>query len=157
MLGKLDLMHPRLPFAQIRPPGCKLQLPYYQFIQPFLAENDRHFVDGLDILGRDDRIFLDVAKHGDLRLEFRRKVAIRAAQQNVRLNTDFAQLVDGMLGRFGFQLTGGADLRDEGQVHVEHIVPPHVVGNLPNGFQKRQAFDVAHRAADLHDRDVHAL
>jgi hypothetical protein len=42
-------------------------------------------------------------------------------------------------------------------MHVQHVVAADVVGHLADRFEKRQTLDVAHRAADLHDRDVHAL
>ncbi len=35
-------------------------------------------------------------------------------------------------------------------MHVQHLVAPKFDAHLPDGLEKRQRFDVAHRAADLH-------
>ena len=37
-------------------------------------------------------------------------------------------------------------------MHIHHAFAPKLVADLTNGFQERQAFDVAHRAADF-DKD----
>ncbi len=157
VLGMLDFLHHRIPFAQVRRTRLQSQLPDDQFIQAFLAEHDRHFIDGLHILGRNDRVLLDVAEHRDFALHFGRNVAVGAAQEDVRLNTDLPQLVHGVLGRLGFQLSGRTDVRHQRQVDVEHIFTPDVVRHLANRLEKRQAFDIADGPADFDDRDVHAL
>lgn len=50
-------------------------------------------------------------------------------------NTDFTQLVHGMLRRLGFQFAGGSDVGHQRKVHIENVVASHVVGDLPDGFQ----------------------
>ena len=39
----------------------------------------------------------------------------------------------------------------------QQIARPHFQTKLANGFQERQALDVTHRPADLHDHDVAAI
>jgi hypothetical protein len=39
-------------------------------------------------------------------------------------------------------------------VHVDHVFCAHFENELPDGFEKGQPFDVAHRAADLRDDHV---
>ncbi len=49
---------------------------------------------------------------------------------------------------------GAADDRHQGQMHVQHVVAPELDAHLANGLEKRQRFDVAHRAADLDHADI---
>src|SRR5690606_40685740 len=77
-----------------------------------------------------------------------------SAQQNVRLNTDRAQFLDGMLRRFGFDLAGARDVWDQGQMHVDDIIAPELDPELTDCLQKRQRLDVADRAANLHHTNV---
>ena len=157
MLGMLDLLDHGIPFTQVRRTGLEMEQAHDQLVQPFLPEHDRHFIDRIDVLGRDDRVFFDVTEHGDLALEFRRKIPIGPAEENMRLDTDFPQLVDGMLRRFGLQLPGRSDVGHQREMDIQHVLTADVVGHLSNRFEKWQALDIADRAADLHDRDVHPL
>ena len=59
-----------------------------------------------------------------------------------------------MLGGLGFQLTGGGQVGQQGGVDEQGAVRPHIVAELADGFQERQAFDIAHRAADLAQHEV---
>ncbi|OPZ82778.1 MAG: hypothetical protein BWY76_02607 [bacterium ADurb.Bin429] len=72
------------------------------------------------------------------------------------MDADVAQIAHAVLGRFRFALARGPDLRHQRHVQVERIFVPFVLAHLADGFQEGQAFDVAHRAADLHDDHVHA-
>ena len=53
-------------------------------------------------------------------------VLVRAAQEHVGLDTDGPQLLHGVLGRLGLELSGCVDEGDEGEVHVDHVVLAHV-------------------------------
>ena len=59
-----------------------------------------------------------------------------------------------MLRRLGLQLAGRTDVRHQRQVDVDRVVAADVLAELPDGFEKRQALDVADRAADLDEDDV---
>ena len=83
-----------------------------------------------------------------------RQIAIGAAQQDVGLDADRAQLLHGVLGGLGLQLGGRLHERHERQVDVEHVVAPDVLPELADRLQERQALDVADGAADLDDDDV---
>ncbi len=82
---------------------------------------------------------------------------LRAANEHVGLNTDLPELADRVLRRLGLQLFGRLQIRHEREVNVEAILLAHVERELANRFQKRQALDVADRAADLGDHDVDAF
>ncbi len=60
-----------------------------------------------------------------------------------------------MLRGLGLELACGAEVRHERAVHDERAVATHVVAELADGLQERQALDVADRATDLRDDDVH--
>ena len=79
-----------------------------------------------------------------------------AANENVRLNTDLPKLADGVLRRLGLQLLGRLQIRHQREVNVEAVLLADIERELANRFQKRQAFDVADRAADFGDDDVDA-
>ena len=61
---------------------------------------------------------------------------------------------DGMLGRLGLQLPGDADERQQRHVQEQGAARPDLVAELANRLQERQAFDVAHSAADLADDEM---
>ena len=60
-----------------------------------------------------------------------------------------AQLLHRVLRRLGLDLAGGGDVRDQRQVHVEHVVVAQLDAELADRLEERQRLDVAHRAADL--------
>ena len=62
-----------------------------------------------------------------------------------------------MLRRLGLQLAGRADERHQRQVDVERVVAADVLAELADGFEKRQALDVADRAADFDEHDIDVL
>ncbi len=39
-------------------------------------------------------------------------------------------------------------------MHIQHVLTPDVVRDLPDGFEKRQTFNVTHCSADFDDRDI---
>ena len=53
-----------------------------------MGEHYRHFVDGGDVFGGDDRLFLYVAEERDFRLQIFGEEAVGAAEKNVGLNSD---------------------------------------------------------------------
>src|SRR5206468_5465543 len=123
-------------------------------VETFGSEHERHFIDGRYVLGGDDRFFVDVAEERDLALDIGIEEPVGAAEQNVRLNPDRAQVAHAVLGRLGLELAGRADERHERQVNVEGIVAADVLAELADRFEKRQALDVADGAADLDEHDV---
>ena len=101
------------------------------------------------------RLLVDVAHQRDLALDALGDLAVGAADDRVGLDADAAQRGDGVLGGLGLQLAGRADVRDQRDVQEEAVVPADVVAHLTGGLQERQRLDVADRAADLGDHDVH--
>ena len=70
-----------------------------------------YFVDGVYVPHADHAPRLHIGKQRYFLGFFGWNGAVSAAQQRVGLNANFAQLLHGVLGRLGFQLTGGFDKR----------------------------------------------
>ena len=151
MLDAIDQVdpgvHPRLGLRQTEP----LQ---HDAVEPFGGEHQRHLVDAADVLGGDDRLFVDVAEERDLPLEVLIQEAVGAAQQDVGLDADGAQVADAVLGRLGLELAGRADEGHQRQVNVERVLAADVLAQLADRLEERLALDVADGAADLDDDDV---
>ena len=77
-----------------------------------------------------------------------------AAEEDVGLDADLAQLLDGVLRRLGLQLVGGGDVGDEREVDEEGVAAADVLAELADRLEEGQRLDVADRAADLDDDDV---
>ncbi len=115
---------------------------------------DRHGVDVFRIQRLDDGRFADIAEQADLAAFLARDLLLAAAQQDVGLDTDRSQFLDAVLGRLGLHLAGRLDEGQEGQVDKAGVAARQFLAQLANGFEKRQAFDVADRAADLDQDEV---
>ena len=59
-----------------------------------------------------------------------------------------------MLRGLGLQFGGRLQIRHQRQMDVQAVFLALIERELADGFQKRLAFDVAHRAADLGDDHV---
>ena len=59
-----------------------------------------------------------------------------------------------VLRRLGLGLAGRLQVGDQRQVDVQAVVLADVEGELADGFEERQPFDVADGAADLGDDHV---
>ena len=79
---------------------------------------------------------------------------IGAAEEDVGLDADRPEVAHAVLRRLRLQLARRADERHERQVDVERVVAADVLAELTDGFEKRQALDVADRAADFDEHDV---
>ena len=65
--------------------------------------------------------------------------AVGAAQQDVGLDADRAQLLDRMLGRLGLQLAGRRDVGHQRQVDEDGVAARQVVAELADRLEERQA------------------
>ena len=122
-----------------------------------MRENERYFIDRRDIFGGNNSLFFDVAKQRNLRLDLVRQVTIGAAQKNVGLDSDAEKFLHRMLRWFGLQFTGGGDEGHERYVHKERVLAAEFLTHLPDRLNKRQRFNIAYRAADLHNDEINIL
>ena len=115
------------------------------------------FVDRRGRAVLDDRLRVNVAEQGDLLLHFLGDRLFRAADEDIRLDTDGTKFLDAVLRRFRLELAGGGNIRQQRDVDVERIVLADFLLDLADGLEERLALDIADRAADLRDDDISAV
>src|SRR3989304_2574571 len=120
-------------------------------------KDNGNLIDRLHIFRCDDRVFIHVAKEGNLCFDIRREHSVSSAEKNIGLDAYFSKFLHAMLSRFGLELPRRVDERDQSEVNVERILPAHISSNLPDRFQKRKTFDVTYGPTHLDDHDVHIL
>ena len=142
------------PRSKVRLRGVERKLAANHIVEPACVECERHRVDVVDVHGVDDSVRLDVAKQADLAL--RRLVERPIGPHHDDLGVDAArpQLGYRVLGRLGLQLFAGGQVGNERDVDVARIGDAHVLAHLADRLEKREALDVADRAADLGDHHV---
>ena len=99
----------------------------------------------------------DVAEERDLLSFAAGDLAVRAAEQDVGLDADRAQLLDRVLRRLGLQFAGRRDVRHQRQVDENGGAARQLVAELADRLEERQAFDVADGAADLDEHEIDVL
>ena len=77
-----------------------------------------------------------------------------AAQKNIGLDADGAQLLDAVLGGLGLEFARRLDEGHQGQMDEGGLAAPQIIVQLADGLEERQALDVAHRAADLDQQEI---
>ena len=117
--------------------------------QPRRLQRQRHPVNILHRRQWYHRFAGNVAKGRYLFANLRRNRMVAAADDRIRLDPDRPQFLDAVLRRLGFQLLRRRQIRQQRQMDVKNVAPPHLVAHLPDGLQKRQPLDIAHRAAHL--------
>ena len=123
-------------------------------VEPLLLQHGRDEVDVGDVGARDDGARVDVGEERDLVADVARQLLVRAADDDVGMDTDAPQLVDGVLRRLRLQLAGRLDERDERDVDVDDVLLADLAPELADRLEERQRLDVADGAADLGDDDV---
>ena len=86
--------------------------------EALLLEDHGDFVNGLRVFGFNDGVFVHVAEEADFLFHFVVEIKLRAANQNIRLNADLAQLDDRVLGWFGFDFAPRPNVGNERDMDV---------------------------------------
>src|ERR1039457_5893554 len=81
------------PAAELARPGIDAQQPKHNFVTPFPREHDRHLVYRLDVARRNHGLHVHVAEQRDLFLHLLGDETLRAADQDIGLDADGAQLL----------------------------------------------------------------
>ena len=149
-LGRDDVV----PFLEIGRRRVDAELLADDLVEVLLVQDRGNLVDVVGIDGREYGAFFDVGEQRDLAALLARQRILAAAQQHVGLDTDGPQFLDGVLRRLGLDLARRGDVRDQRQVHVQHVVSTELEHQLADRLEERQRFDVADRAADLDHADV---
>ena len=126
-------------------------------VQPLGRIGLRHRIDVVDVARLDDGGFAHIAEQRELLALFLRDRPVGAAEQDVGLDADREQFLDGMLRRLGLQFARARDVRHQREVDVDRVVARQFVAELADRLEERQALDVADRAADLHQHEVAVL
>ena len=112
-----------------------------QLVELVVDEAERHFVDReVFVLFFDHGVDRHVAEQGDLLAVFAGQRVLGAADENVGLDADLAELADGVLRGLGLELFGGLQVRHEREMDVEAVLFADVEGELANGFEERAGF-----------------
>ena len=126
-----------------------------ELVESLGVQGQRHLVDRvLDVAFLDHRLFHNAAKHRQLTTHIAVERFFRAANQHLRLQSDFAQFRHALLRRLRFQFVRGLDVGNERDMHVHHIFGPDFKNELANRLEKRKTFDVSSRASDFRDHHV---
>ena len=156
-LGGVGTAHHRLPLGQVRRRRLHPEVVEDQIVDALGAEDERHLVDVVDVVGGDHGVGRQAGEEGDLLADLAVEAALGAADQRVRLDPDPSQLVDRVLGRLRLQFAGVADVGHEGEVDEHAALRPQVRVELADRLEERQRLDVADGAADLGDHEVDRL
>ncbi len=156
-LGGVGAAHHRLPLGEVGRRRLHPEVVEHEVVDALGAEDQRHLVDVVDVVGRDHRVDREAGEEGDLAADLAVQPALGAADQRVRLDPDPAQLVDRVLGRLRLQLARVADVGDQRQVDEHRAFRPEVGVELADRLEEGQRLDVADRAADLGDHEVDGL
>ena len=79
---------------------------------------------------------------------------IGAANDHIGGDPHAPQLHYRMLGRLGLHLAGGANMRQQRDMDVQHIIAANILAHLANSFEERQPFNIANCAANFDDHDI---
>ena len=150
-------IHQVIPAFQVRRRRVQAQFVADQPVQALFVQHAGHFVDGVHVPHRDHSPVRHVGEKRYFFPLFIRDGAVGTADERIGLNADFAQLLGGVLGRLGFEFTGGCNPGHIAQVHKGAVVGPHLQAHLAHGLQERQRLDVAHGTADFNDGNIHRV
>ena len=146
-----------LPLRQIRRWQVEAELINRNLIQFLGMQQQRYAVNRIRINGRDNRPQRHIGKQGDFFTFFQGHGAVGAAQQDIRLNADRAQLFHRVLCRLGLDLSGGGDVGHQRQMHEQRPLTPQFDAHLTNRLHERQRLDIANSSTNLNHGDIGAL
>ena len=150
----LDALHHFPPLPQFGRTSLDAELFNDNLSQAGLLEYQGDFVYRFNGGQGDHRLALDITEEGYLVRDSFGDGIVTAADDDVRLDTDAAQLVNAVLGGLGLQLHGGVEVGEEGHVDVEHVVPADFVSHLPDSLQEGLPLNITHGTAHLDEDDV---
>ncbi len=155
MLWLDEAFHEVLPALQVGGGGINSQVVDHEAVDLVATQVERTLVDCVFHVAEGHYVLLlDVTEHCDLTSVVLVKVVLGAADDDVRLDSDFAQLGYRLLGGLGLDLPRRPDEGQEGDVNEADILAPHLQGKLTEGLQEEVPLDVPDGAANLGNDDV---
>ena len=144
-----------VPLLEIGGRGGDPEPPQDDVVKPIALEREGHLVDRKVFVSLlDHGLPRHIAKQRDLLLVGDVERPLGAADEHVGLDADLAEKAHGVLGGLGLEFAGSLEVGHEREVDEHAVFTPHLKRNLPDCLQKREALDIADRAADLGDHDV---
>ena len=129
----------RAPLGKVRSPATEQsKLVHHPLVEPLLVEKQRDLIYAGHISTLDDRAELDVAEKRDLAFHFLGESALGSADKNVGLNSDFHQLANRVLRRFGLYFPRSRDKRHEREVDENRVLSSDIVAELADRLEERQ-------------------
>src|SRR5262249_39115809 len=124
------------------------------FSQTGVFQHQGYFIDAVGGYQRNHRSLLNVAEEGDFLTYLLAHRIVRAAQDDVRLDTSPQKFLDAMLSGLGLELFGCANIGQQSYMQKKDVVSPHILAHLSDGLQERLTFNIADRAAYLADHYI---
>ena len=155
--GMLDLEDHLLPLFHVRRAVIHVELFEHNLVEAFLRHHQRNLVNCRRREVFDDGALIHITEKSELFLHIARNLFFRAANKDVGLDADAAKFFDAVLRRLRLQFARRRNVRHERHMDVEHIVATDLFLDLADRFEKRQALDIAYRAADFCDDDIGAV
>ena len=146
-----------LPLGKIGLGAVDAELAAYDRGKALVLQKQRRFVQRRGRCVLDDTLGLDIAEKRDLSADIVAYRGVGSAHEDIRLDTDGQKFLYRVLRGLALELTRAGDLNDQRNVDKQHVLPALFDGDLTYGLQKRLAFDIADRAADLADENVDVL
>ena len=78
---------------------------------------------------------------------------LSAQDEDIGLDTNLLELLDGVLGGLGLHFTSRSDIGDVGQVDAQAVLPELPL-ELSYAFEEGEGFDIADGTTDLGDDEV---
>ena len=125
-------------------------------VKVLLGEQLRNIVDARAVLVGKDTVGVDVAEACDLAADGVIDMVIGAQHDDIGLDAEAAELLDGMLRRLGLDLVGGGNIGNKRHVNVADVLGTGLLAILTDGLDERLGLDVTDRAAQLGDDHVGA-
>src|SRR5918995_4888271 len=144
-----------LPVGEVRWRQLDAEVPQHRLVDALVREFERHLVDRVDVARGHHRADRQVREQRDLLADVLAELLLGAAHHHVGLDADAAQLLNRVLRGLRLKLARVAKERHQGEVYEHAAVAPDLRVELAQRLEERQRLDVADRAADLGDHDVH--
>ena len=148
--------HDAPPIGQILFVGVQLQPLHDVIAEAAVFDGERHGIDVVGCLQGDDGVFLDIAEERDFAHDIGVDGMIGAGDDDIGLDADAAQFADAVLGGFGLQLVGRADMRQEGDMDNHGVFALELGAQLAQRLEEGQTLNIAGCAADFDDDDISA-
>ena len=152
--GPADAFHHLPPFPEVRFRRLQAQLPADDIGKAGLLQHERRLIKDGQSPVLDHAVLLHIAEHGDLLHDGGIDRGIAAQDDEIRVDPHPLQLLDRMLGRLGFVLTGSLQIGHQGHMDKKTVLLSDLQGDLADGLDKGLRLDIADGPPDLCDNYI---